>query len=128
LDLIPRTGSGMGGHVMSERSYSHKSDGRQSSAGQSVHSMASGRANSLTSFGPTTPQDVPGLAPGLFILGSVPAIIRCWLNTNFKHDTLLYAAVCSGSYTSYLDFYMIEHLFQRPHDLIVQRRSSLQWA
>jgi ubiquitin carboxyl-terminal hydrolase 4/11/15 len=95
---------------MSERSYSHKSDGRQSSAGQSVHSMASGRANSLTSFGPTTPQDAPGLAPGLFILGSVPAIIRCWLNTNFKHDTLLYAAVCSGSYTSYLDLYMIEHL------------------
>jgi ubiquitin carboxyl-terminal hydrolase 4/11/15 len=109
LDLIPRTGSGMGGHVMSERSYSHKSDGRQSSAGHSVHSMASGRANSLTSFGPTTPE-APGLAPGLFILGSVPAIIRCWLNTNFKHDTLLYAAVCSGSYTSYLDLRMVEHL------------------
>lgn len=95
---------------MSERSYSHKSDGRQSSAGQSVHSMASGRANSLTGFGPTTPQDAPGLAPGLFILGSVPAIIRCWLNTNFKHDTLLYAAVCSGSYVSYLDLHLIEHL------------------
>ena len=110
LDLIPRTGSGLGGHAMSERSYSHKSDGRQSSAGHSVHSMASGRANSLTSFGPTTPQDAPGLAPGLFILGSVPAIIRCWLNTNFKHDTLLYAAVCSGSYTSYLDLNLIEHL------------------
>ncbi|EUC28845.1 hypothetical protein COCCADRAFT_8845 [Bipolaris zeicola 26-R-13] len=110
LDLIPRTGSGLGGHAMSERSYSHKSDGRQSSAGHSVHSMASGRANSLTSFGPTTPQDAPGLAPGLFILGSVPAIIRCWLNTNFKHDTLLYAAVCSGSYTSYLDLHLIEHL------------------
>ncbi|CAA9963207.1 Ubiquitin carboxyl-terminal hydrolase [Pyrenophora teres f. maculata] len=110
LDLIPRTGSGMGGHVMSERSYSHKSDGRQSSAGHSVHSMASGRANSLTSCGPTPPQDAPGLAPGLFILGSVPAIIRCWLNTNFKHDTLLYAAVCSGSYTSYLDLHLVEHL------------------
>ncbi|RAR01296.1 cysteine proteinase [Stemphylium lycopersici] len=110
LDLIPRTGSGMGGHAMSEHSYSHKSDGRQSSAGHSVHSMASGRANSLTSFGPTTPQDTPGLAPGLFILGSVPAIIRCWLNTDFKHDTLLYAAVCSGSYTSYLDLHLIEHL------------------
>ena len=110
LDLIPRTGSGMGGHVMSERSYSHKSDGRQSSAGHSVHSMASGRANSLTSCGPTTPQDAPGLAPGLFILGSVPAIIRCWLNTNFKHDTLLYAAVCSGSYTSYLDLHLVDHL------------------
>lgn len=110
LDLIPRTGSGLGGHAMSERSYSHKSDGRQSSAGQSVHSMASGRANSLTSFGPTTPQDAPGLAPGLFILGSVPAIIRCWLNTNFKHDTLLYAAVCSGSYSSCVDFHLIERL------------------
>ncbi|KAF1942844.1 cysteine proteinase [Clathrospora elynae] len=110
LDLIPRTGSDMGGHVMSERSYSHKSDGRQSSAGHSVQSMASGRANSLTSFGPTTPLDPPALAPGLFILGSVPAIIRCWLNTNFKHDTLLYAAVCSGSYTSYLDLHLVEYL------------------
>jgi ubiquitin carboxyl-terminal hydrolase 4/11/15 len=99
---------------MSERSYSHKSDGRQSSAGHSVHSMASGRANSLTSFGPTTPE-APGLAPGLFILGSVPAIIRCWLNTNFKHDTLLYAAVCSGSYTSYLDVQIINHLGFQDH-------------
>lgn len=110
LDLIPRTGSGMGGHVMSERSFSHKSDGRQSSAGHSIHSATSGRANSLTSFGPPTPVDPPGLAPGLFILGSVPAIIRCWLNTNFKHDALLYAAVCSGSYTSYLDLRIVHHL------------------
>jgi ubiquitin carboxyl-terminal hydrolase 4/11/15 len=92
---------------MSERSYSHKSDGRQSSTG---HSVTSGRANSLTGFGLSTPIEAPGLAPGLFILGSVPAIIRCWLNTNFKHDTLLYAAVCSGSYTSYLDIRMIDHL------------------
>lgn len=95
---------------MSERSYSHKSDGRQSSAGHSVHSLTSGRANSLTGFGLTPPADPPGLAPGLFILGSVPAIIRCWLNTNFKHDTLLYAAVCSGSFTSYLDSHLVEHL------------------
>ena len=87
---------------MSERSYSHKSDGRQSSAGQSIHSATSGRANSLTGFGMNTSVEPPGLAPGLFILGSVPAIIRCWLNTNFKHDTLLYAAICTGSYASYL--------------------------
>jgi ubiquitin carboxyl-terminal hydrolase 4/11/15 len=92
---------------MSERSYSHKSDGRQSSTG---HSVTSGRANSLTGFGISTPVEPPGLAPGLFILGSVPAIIRCWLSTNFKHDTLLYAAVCSGSYTSYLDIRLIDHL------------------
>jgi ubiquitin carboxyl-terminal hydrolase 4/11/15 len=110
LDLIPRTGSGLGGLAMSERSYSHKSDGRQSSAGHSVHSMTSGRANSLTGLGPTALMEPPGLAPGLFILGSVPAIIRCWLDTNFKHDTLLYAAVCSGAYTSSVDLRLIEQL------------------
>lgn len=97
---------------MSERSYSHKSDGRQSSNG---HSVTSGRANSLTGFGPSGPVEPPGLAPGLFILGSVPAIIRCWLSTNFKHDTLLYAAVCSGSYTSFLDIRLIDHLGVRDH-------------
>ncbi|KAF2652737.1 hypothetical protein K491DRAFT_663322 [Lophiostoma macrostomum CBS 122681] len=107
LDLIPRTGSGLGGHSMSERSYSHKSDGRQSSAG---HSATSGRANSLTSYALNAAVEPPGLAPGLFILGSVPAIIRCWLNTNFKHDTLLYAAVCTGSFASFLDRRLIDQL------------------
>ncbi|KAJ8113784.1 hypothetical protein OPT61_g4179 [Boeremia exigua] len=110
LDFLPRSGSSLGGHALSERSYSHKSDGRQSSAGQSVHSVASGRANSLTSYGPTTPVEAPGLAPGLFILGSVPSIIRCWLDTNFKHDTLLYAAICTGSHMSYLDLHLIGRL------------------
>jgi ubiquitin carboxyl-terminal hydrolase 4/11/15 len=95
---------------MSERSYSHKSDGRQSSTGHSVHSMTSGRANSLTGLGPSALMEPPGLAPGLFILGSVPAIIRCWLDINFKHDTLLYAAVCSGSFTSYVDLHLLELL------------------
>lgn len=109
LDLIPRTGSGMGGHSMSERSYSHKSVGGQSSTGHSVHSATSGRANSLTGYGLNTTEP-PGLAPGLFILGSVPAIIRCWLTTTFKHDTMLYAAVCSGSYASYLDLRLINRL------------------
>lgn len=110
LELLPRSGSSLGGHALSERSYSHKSDGRQSSAGQSVLSITSGRANSLTSYGPTTPVEALGLAPGLFILGSVPSIIRCWLNTNFKHDTLLYAALCTGSHTSFLDLHLIEYL------------------
>ncbi|KAF2497990.1 UCH-domain-containing protein [Lophium mytilinum] len=117
LDLIPRTGSGMGGHPMTERSYSHKSDGRQSSTGHSVYSATSGRANSLgldTGYGlgnsGISPLDPPGLAPGLFVLGTVPAIIRCWLDTNFKHDTLLYAAVCSGSYASSIDRRLINRL------------------
>lgn len=114
MDLIPRTGSSLGGHPMTERSYSHKSDGRQSSAAASVHSATSGRANSLgldSTFPVGTPAlEVPRLAPGLFILGSVPAIIRCWLNRNFKHDSLLYAAVCTGSYTSCLDLALITKL------------------
>ncbi|KAF2086449.1 hypothetical protein K490DRAFT_44301, partial [Saccharata proteae CBS 121410] len=115
LDLIPRTGSaGLGGHPMTERSFSHKSDGRQSSAAASVHSATSGRANSMgleSNFAPVgTPMEPPRLAPGLFILGSVPAIIRCWLNTNFKNDSLLYAAVCTGSYTSTLDLRLINKL------------------
>lgn len=124
LDLLPRSGSSLGGHALSERSYSHKSDGRQSSAGQSVHSVISGRANSLTSYGPTTPVEVPGLAPGLFILGSVPSIIRCWLNTNFKHDTLLYAAICTGSRTSYLDLHLIDQL--RYQDQIYQDEDGMR--
>ncbi|KAK7538625.1 uncharacterized protein J3D65DRAFT_552145 [Phyllosticta citribraziliensis] len=114
MDLIPRSGSSLGGHPMTERSYSHKSDGRQSSAAASVHSATSGRANSLgidTAFpGDASTLDVPRIAPGLFFLGSVPAVIRCWLNTSFKHDSLLYAAVCSGSYTSSLDVKLIEKL------------------
>lgn len=109
-DLIPsRTGSAFGSHPMTERSLSHKSDGRQSSAGQSTHS------NRASSFGfdvsrplsATVPPFVPGAGlgppPGLFILGPVPAIIRCWLTNNFKRDTMLYAAVCTGSYRSIVD-------------------------
>ena len=112
---LPRTSSGLsgfgGGHPMFERTVSHKSDGRQSSAGQS----ASGRANSLMMdngnvLGSSPGSDVPIMAPGLFILGSVPAIVRCWLSTNFKHDALLYAAVCTGSYKSYLDNRLLHSL------------------
>ncbi|QDS74962.1 hypothetical protein FKW77_004898 [Venturia effusa] len=114
IDLIPRSTSSLGGHPMLERTYSHKSDGRQSSNGQSIHS---GRANSLgidSQFGAigqsASPLEHPGLAPGLFVLGTVPSIIRCWLNTNFKHDSLLYAAVCTGSFGSFLDQRLIERL------------------
>lgn len=101
---------------MNERSHSHKSEGRASSV-HSMRSAASGRANSLnfeSSYGmgdaSRSPLDTPVLAPGLLLLGSVPAIIRCWMNTNFKHDALLYAAVCTGSYKSYLDIRLIQKL------------------
>lgn len=107
-DFFPlRTGSGLGSHPMTERSSSHKSEGRHSSAGQSVQSA---RANSLgldarqQSTSAARSAAVPlGPPPGLFILGPVPSIIRCWLDTNFSNESLLYAAVCTGSYKSVLD-------------------------
>jgi hypothetical protein len=116
MDYLPRAGSGLGGLSMNERTTSHKSEGRASSV-HSMRSAASGRANSLnfeSTYGmgdsARSPLDTPVLAPGLLLLGSVPAIIRCWMNTNFKHDALLYAAVCTGSYKSYLDIRLIQKL------------------
>ncbi|KAB8231820.1 hypothetical protein ETB97_006427 [Aspergillus alliaceus] len=112
-ELPLRTGSGMGSHPLTERSLSHRSDGRLSSSGHSHHSA---RTNSLgldiTSR--MTGSSVAGSplipSPGLFILGPVPCIMRCWLTTNFSNDSLLYAAVCSGSYKSSLGYPMIRKL------------------
>ncbi|KAL2221599.1 hypothetical protein M432DRAFT_182884 [Thermoascus aurantiacus ATCC 26904] len=113
-DLPLRTGSGMGSHPLTERSLSHRSDGRQSSSGHSHHSA---RTNSLGldtsrligSVG-GSPLNVTMPPPGLFILGPVPCIIRCWLTTSFSNDSLLYAAVCSGSYASFIGYPMVEKL------------------
>ncbi|KAI1212458.1 uncharacterized protein F4807DRAFT_371943 [Annulohypoxylon truncatum] len=119
-----RPGSGLGNHNMMERSLSHKSDGRHSSAGHSVHSIhshhsvASGHGSSLgidTTFTPggqddDSPIGVPEPPPSLFVLGSVPSIIRCWLTANFAHDTLLYADVCTGSQKSVVEFSLIKEL------------------
>ncbi|KAL2064174.1 hypothetical protein VTL71DRAFT_4668 [Oculimacula yallundae] len=115
-----RPNSGFGSHPMTERSLSHKSDGRHSSAGHSVHSMhsASGRTSSLgldTNFmiggqDDDSPLDTPDPPPGLFILGSVPSIIRCWLTADFSHNSLLYATVCTGSQRSVLDYSLVKDL------------------
>ena len=100
--LPSRTGSAFGSHPLGERSLSHKSDGRQSS----THS---GRASSIGNDSrPLSATAAPfnslaltsGPPAGLFILGPVPSIIRCWLDTTFSNDSLLYAAVCTGSYKS----------------------------
>ncbi|KAL3417335.1 ubiquitin carboxyl-terminal hydrolase 19 [Phlyctema vagabunda] len=121
---LARPNSGFGSHPMAERSLSHKSDGRHSSAGHSVHSVhsvhsaISGRTSSLgldTNFmigshDDDSPIDIPQPPPGLFILGNVPSIIRCWLSTHFSHDSLLYAVVCTGSQRSHLDYALIKEL------------------
>lgn len=112
-DYLPlRTGSGIGSHPMTERTSSHKSDGKQSSAGHSTHSA---RASSFVlesrPLSATVAPFVPlGPPLGLFILGPVPAIIRCWLDTKFSNDSLLYAAICTGSYKSALDVQLVNRL------------------
>ena len=112
-DLLPmRTGSAFGSHPLTERSSSHKSDGRQSSAGQSIHSArASSFGIESRPLSATVPPFVPiGPPPGLFILGPVPSIIRCWLSNRFSNDSLLYAVVCTGSYRSILDSSLLSRL------------------
>lgn len=95
---------------MTERSSSHKSDGRQSSAGHSVHST---RLNSLgiETRPPAIVAPAPlGPPPGLFLLGPLPSIIRCWLDTKFSNDSLLYAAISTGSCKSILSAKLIQRL------------------
>ncbi|KAK2874962.1 hypothetical protein FQN49_001913 [Arthroderma sp. PD_2] len=116
-DLAPaRTGSGMGAHPLTERSFSHRSDGKQSSSGHSHHSartysLETSRVDSSSTT--TTPaSQLPPLGPppGLFILGPVPCIIRCWLTTSFSNDSLLYAAICTGAYSSAVAYPLIQKL------------------
>lgn len=120
-EFLLRSGSGMGALPLTERSLSHRSDGRHSSSGHSHHSArtnslgldtASRMMSSSVSGSPLIPP------PGLFLLGPVPCIIRCWLTTNFSNDSLLYAAVCSGSYVSSLGTTMIRRLGLE--DLVMQ--------
>ncbi|KAL3467147.1 hypothetical protein BJX64DRAFT_283873 [Aspergillus heterothallicus] len=112
-ELPIRTGSGMSSLPLTERSLSHRSDGRQSSSGHSHHSA---RTNSLglettSRMMSSIMSDSPLIPPpGLFLLGPVPAIIRCWMTTNFSNDSLLYAAACCGSYKSLLGYPMVQKL------------------
>lgn len=112
---VVRPNSGLGSHPI-ERSSSHKSDGRHSSAGHSAHS---GRTSSLgldTNFLIGNQDDdessihMPEPPPGFFVLGSVPSIIRCWLSDDFSHGALLYAVVCSGSQKSTLEWSLVKEL------------------
>lgn len=112
-EFLPiRTGSGLGSHPMTERSSSHKSDGRQSSVGQSTHSArASSFGFETRPLSATVAPFVPlGPPPGLYILGPAPSIIRCWLDTKFSNDSLLYAAVCTGSFRSTIDYALVSKL------------------
>ena len=111
-EILPlRTGSGFGSHPMSERSFSHRSDGRGSSSGVSMRANSFGIEGSRF-FNSTTssPLHPVGPPPALFILSPVPSIIRCWLTTNFSNDSLLYAVVCTGSHVSSVSRSLVDQL------------------
>ncbi|POS75798.1 hypothetical protein DHEL01_v205814 [Diaporthe helianthi] len=126
-----RPGSGLGGPTLMERSFSHKSDGRHSSAGHSVHSfhsVATGRTSSLgldlllgssrdDDDDDSSPIEITRPPPGLMFLGPVPSIVRCWLTTQYAHDTLQYAVICTGSQKSTLDYSLLQelHLVNEAH-------------
>jgi hypothetical protein len=83
-----------------------------------MHSGISGRASSLgldTTFvvgghEDDSPLDMPEPPPVLYILGSPPSIIRCWLTTNFTSGGLLYAVVCTGSQKSTVEYSLLREL------------------
>ncbi|KIV80162.1 hypothetical protein PV11_07683 [Exophiala sideris] len=110
IDLPTRTGSGLGGLALSERSLSHRSEGRPTGAGF-------GRTNSFGLEGSrllgsihNSPKVTGNPPPGFFVLGPCPSIIRCWLTQSFSNDSLLYAAVCTGSSTSSVSHTLIDKL------------------
>ena len=101
IDLPTRTGSGLGSHPLSERSLSHRSDGRGSNIGfgQRNNSFGLEQSRLLGSIN-NSPRVTGNPPPGFFVLGPFPAIVRCWLTANFSKESLLYTALCTGSYSS----------------------------
>jgi hypothetical protein len=111
IELPARTGSGLGSHPMSERSLSHRSDGRGSAVGLSHRTNSFGIEQSrLLGSINNSPRVSSNPPPGLFVLGPCPSIIRCWLTETFSHDSLLYATVCTGSCSSTIGTALIQHL------------------
>ncbi|RMZ74805.1 hypothetical protein DV737_g5728, partial [Chaetothyriales sp. CBS 132003] len=110
IDLPARTGSGLGSHPLSERSLSHRSDGRASNAGfgrSNSFGLDSSRLLSSIHNSPKVPANPP---PGFFVLGPCPSIIRCWLTETFSNASLLYAAICTGSALSSVSKSLVEKL------------------
>ena len=111
IELPARTGSGLGSHPMSERSLSHRSDGRGSSVGLPHRTNSFGIESSrLLSSINNSPRVSGNPPPGFFVLGPCPSIIRCWLTETFSNDSLLYAAVCTGSCSSTVGTSLIHNL------------------
>ncbi|EXJ89185.1 hypothetical protein A1O3_02250 [Capronia epimyces CBS 606.96] len=110
MELPTRTGSGLGGHALSERSLSHRSDGRPSAFGFGrTNSFGLEQSRLLASIH-NSPRVSSNPPPGFFVLGPCPSIIRCWLTETFTNDSLLYAAVCTGSSASWVSAALVDKL------------------
>lgn len=57
----------------------------------------------------SSPKAAGNPPPAFYVLGPVPAIIRCWLTETFSNDSLLYAALCTGSYASCITMSLVRH-------------------
>jgi hypothetical protein len=110
IDLPTRTGSGLGSHPLSERSLSHRSDGRGSSAGFGRTNSFGLDSSRLLGSIHNSPKVSGNPPPGFFVLGPCPSIIRCWLTETFTNDALLYAAVCTGSSASSVGISLVQKL------------------
>src|SRR5207237_9845724 len=75
IELPARTGSGLGSHPMSERSLSHRSDGRGSAVGLSHRTNSFGIEQSrLLGSINNSPRVSSNPPPGFFVLGPCPSI------------------------------------------------------
>jgi len=110
IELPTRTGSGLGGHAMSERSLSHRSDGRASASGFARTNSFGLDSSRLLGSIHNSPRVSGNPPPGFFVLGPCPSIIRCWLTETFTNDSLLYAAICTGSSSSSVGSSLIQKL------------------
>lgn len=110
IDLPTRTGSGLGSHPLSERSLSHRSDGKGSSSGFGRNNSFGLESSRLLGSINNSPKVSGNPPPGFFILGPCPSIIRCWLTETFTNGSLLYAAICTGSSASSVGIALIQKL------------------
>lgn len=107
MELPQRTGSGLGGHALSERSLSHRSDGRPSAAGFGRTNSFGLEQSRLLGSIHNSPRVSGNPPPGFFVLGPCPSIIRCWLTQSFSNNSLLYAAICTGSSVSSVSYSLV---------------------
>lgn len=109
MELPTRTGSGLGGHPLSERSLSHRSERGSTSGFGRANSFGLESSRLLGSIH-NSPRVSGNPPPGFFVLGPCPSIIRCWLTETFSNDSLLYAALCSGSSYSSISTSLLQKL------------------